>query len=76
MYIRNMTLKYYSVTEKILRLSIIYIKQAPLKKKKPNQNNNKKKSAPLASLTDAWSRVCLLKNDQDPQRGQWAGAVL
>lgn len=45
MYIRNMTLKYYSVTEKILRLSIIYIKQASTLKKK-NQTN---KSALLAS---------------------------
>lgn len=44
MYIRNMTLKYYSVTEKILRLSIIYIKQASTLKK--NQTN---KSALLAS---------------------------
>lgn len=34
MYIQNMTLKYYSVTEKILRLSIIYIKQASTFKKK------------------------------------------
>lgn len=62
MYIQNMTLKYYSVTEKILRLSIIYIKQASTFKKKPKQ-----KSPILSSLTYPWSEGhCPLPNDQNP----------
>lgn len=63
MYIQNMTLKYYSVTEKILRLSIIYIKQASTFKKKPKQ-----KSPILSSLIYPWPEgmLCPVPNDQNP----------